>query len=172
MPAHEWDRRARHLEEHLGMIAERMRQDLSVLVVYARKSQEVLQEEEVKLAQLVNYSKRALKTNDTYKHFFLEFVTLLTPGMHLCECEECGRPTDKQESQPLSDYEFPFLEVEAHDDDEPVHIRDALEGLGEIDIVDFHSGSLRVSSMLVIQIHIPHSQLLMFLLIYIFIIDN
>ena len=77
----------------------------------------------------VSCSMRALKNNDPQKHFFLEFVTLLNPGTHLCECNKCGRPTDKEESQPLSDYEYPFLEIEAHDDDEPEAHQDRLQDI-------------------------------------------
>ena len=44
MAAWDWDKRARYLEEHTSMLAEKRTQDLSVLTTYARKSQETLEE--------------------------------------------------------------------------------------------------------------------------------
>ena len=133
MSAHDWNKRATHLEEHLNMLAEQFRQDLSVLTTYIRRGQENLAAKEAKIVQLMAYAQGAVKDERPAKHFFPELVTYLAPGVHLCECEKCGKaninaPDVEMEDEVAPQYDFPFLDIEATDRDSTI-IKDAVECL-------------------------------------------
>lgn len=82
---------SRNLGDHVTLIAERYRREMTPMVEFIRKEGRVLAEKENRLLQLYQYTAQATAAGveDPKRHFFPQFVQYLAPETHLCQCVSC-----------------------------------------------------------------------------------
>lgn len=116
--ASEWNELATTLEDHITSLAERFRRELSVLVVYLRRAQLNLDEQEKSLYSLLTYAIAAVQTDTPLASFFPKFITYLAPDAHLCEYPQCRdslfQPEDTDHPTPLEPTAPTFSHSEFH----------------------------------------------------------
>ena len=92
MSVQEWNDLDGALSTHLTCIAERFRQELLPLVIFIRRTSDILQQRETSLASLIAYAREAIKAEEPISQFFPKFLSSLLPGTHLCQCASCHTP--------------------------------------------------------------------------------